>query len=207
LFAFLGAIEFAEFRLALFIDDHDGSNIAAAIAVVGGTPDVNEAVLREHVLVALHDQLVCACNKFDVVDLVEVSGGLPAELLPSPTGTLGPGFHVRVLRVTPHDVAEGAGLGDLYFAVEDAHLVDGAQLRAESAVQAECASVDQCPQVHEVEEVRALLPHVAVALLVHDFDLEPLHDRYLTALVVAAQEGDLPRVFEFVAEQQSQGLD
>jgi len=74
-------------------------------------------------------------------------------------------------------------------------------------VQTEDMSVYERTNVHEVEEVRALLPHVAVALLAHNLHLEAVHNSHLPALVVASEQSDGSTPLQLLAEQQRQCLD
>jgi hypothetical protein len=66
-----------ETRFALAVEDHDAGDVAAAVAVVGGTPDGHE-VLVKVVFVAFHDELMSSCDQREIVDVIELS------LIPEP---------------------------------------------------------------------------------------------------------------------------
>ncbi|KAJ8106556.1 hypothetical protein OPT61_g9452 [Boeremia exigua] len=65
---------------------HDGGDVAAAVAVVGGGPDGDDVLVLEVVLVALVDQLVGAGNQLQAVDVVELGRDLVAK---EPAGARG----------------------------------------------------------------------------------------------------------------------
>lgn len=55
-------------------EDHDGGDVAAAVAVVGRRPDGHQ-LLVEHELVTFVDQLVGAADQLQVVDVNELQEG------------------------------------------------------------------------------------------------------------------------------------
>jgi len=55
--------EVAHVALQLVVEDQDARDVAAAVAVVGGAPDRDKVLLREHVLEALLHQLVRAADE------------------------------------------------------------------------------------------------------------------------------------------------
>jgi hypothetical protein len=54
---------------------HNGSNVSAAVAVVGRRPDGNDILVLEVIFVAFIDQLMGACNELQAVDMVELGPG------------------------------------------------------------------------------------------------------------------------------------
>lgn len=98
-----------------------------------------------------------ARNGLEPVDMVELGRDLVAKEPARPTGTHSPG--IDVLRVAPHEVAEGPLVRDLLGPRHDADLVDRADLGAQPAVHAEHRAVDDGGQHQEVEDLAARLPH------------------------------------------------
>lgn len=61
-----------ELGLQVFAEVHDGSDVAAAVAVVGGGPHGDDVFVFEVVLVAFVDELVGAGDELEAVDVVEL---------------------------------------------------------------------------------------------------------------------------------------
>lgn len=58
-------------RFPLAIEDHDAGDVAAAVAVVGGTPDGHEVLIKV-IFVALHDELMGPCDQREIIDVIEL---------------------------------------------------------------------------------------------------------------------------------------
>ena len=119
-------MEDLEVALQLIVDVQDGGDVTATVAVVGGRPDCYEVRVLEPVLEAIHDELMSASHKFQVVDVVELGRHLGTEEPASTTGRDRP--CVDVLGVGPHQVAEGTLMRHLHAAVNQADLVKGLDL-------------------------------------------------------------------------------
>ena len=61
-----------EFRLQVFTQGHDGSDIAASVAVVGCRPHGHHVLGGEMIFVAFVDELVRAGDEVEVVYVVEL---------------------------------------------------------------------------------------------------------------------------------------
>lgn len=139
------------------LEDHDGGDVPAAVAVVGRRPHRYQ-LLVEHELVALVHQLVSAADQLQVVDVNELKqrergsaaggggagstgrsgylvGDLGAEQPAGAAGADGPGVHV--LRVGPHQVAERPLVGNLLVPLDGPDLVQSLDVGRKSAVDAE----------------------------------------------------------------------
>ena len=127
-----------------------------------------------------------ARNRLEPVDVVELVGDLVPEQPAGAARANGP--RLNVLRVAPHQIAEGALVGDLLGAGDDTDLVDGADLRAQAAVHAEDGPVDDGGQHEEVEDLAAGLPDRGVAVFLLALFVEPVHLCYLARFVVATDE-------------------
>lgn len=76
-------------RVSIF-EDHDGGDVAAAIAVVRSRPH-SDQLLVEHELVAFMDKLMCSADQLQVVDvnkLQVVLADRETDLLTQPTLSL-----------------------------------------------------------------------------------------------------------------------
>jgi hypothetical protein len=85
--------------------------------------------------VAFLHQLMGSRDQLNPVYVAEIVGNFRPEHPPCSSGIDGPVFNI--FRVGPHEVAEGALMGNLYFSVDGSHLVDGLDFRAESSMDAE----------------------------------------------------------------------
>ena len=137
--------EYGKFGIQLLSKVHDGGDVAAAVAVVGSTPDGDDGfvfkvplyaalALAEPIqnrslayLIAFINELMSTGNKLEAVDVVELCSDLVAEQPSSTTWRYSPSSNV--LRVAPDQIAEGAFVRDLLSSSNDAYLVKRADLR------------------------------------------------------------------------------
>ena len=75
-----------------------------------------------------------SCYQLQSVDVTKIIGDFRAEDPACSSSVDCPVFDV--LRVRPHQIAEGAFMGNLNLAVDGSNLVDGLDFRAESSVHA-----------------------------------------------------------------------
>lgn len=61
-----------EVRLQVLAERHDGCHVAAAVAVIRCTPDCDDVLGLEVILVTLVHELVGASDELEVVDMVEL---------------------------------------------------------------------------------------------------------------------------------------
>lgn len=114
-------------------------------------------MLGETYLVALVDELMRPRYQLQTVDVVELGRHLAAKEPARPARTHRP--RVNVLGIRPHEIAKGALVRDLLRPGDHPDLVDGADLGAEAAVDAEDLAVDDRREDEEVKDVAAGLPH------------------------------------------------
>mmetsp|Transcript_3559 Transcript_3559/g.6806 ORF Transcript_3559/g.6806 Transcript_3559/m.6806 type:complete len:278 (+) Transcript_3559:505-1338(+) len=188
----------------MLVQFEDRSHVATPVAVVGRGPDGDERVV-EHVLVALHHQLMRARDQLDCVCRVELRNHVAAEEVAGAARAEAPA--VNILRVGPHEVAHRPLVRRLLQPVEVLDLVDGVERGREAAVHAEHRVVDDGGEAEAVEDVDAKLPHVGVAVLLEALVVKAVDLRDLAALVVAADERHALRVPHFEREQQQKRLD
>lgn len=96
-------------------------------------------------------------NQLQAVDMVKFCGYLVAKEPTGATGANSPCFDVFWIR--PHQVAEGALVGNLLCAGDDADLIDGPDLRTQASVDAENLAVDDGSEDQEIENVATGLPN------------------------------------------------
>ena len=179
--------------------------VAAAVAVVGRRPHRHQRLVGEHVLVALHDKLVCARDEFDGVGRVELCDDVAAEEVAGAARREPP--PVNVLRIRPHQVAHRAVVRHLLLPVDDADLVERVDRGREAAVDAEDLVLDDGREREVVEDLGAIPPHVDRTVLAQALVVEAVDLRDLPALVVASDERDAVGVAHLEREQQQKRLD
>mmetsp|Transcript_67384 Transcript_67384/g.140410 ORF Transcript_67384/g.140410 Transcript_67384/m.140410 type:complete len:256 (-) Transcript_67384:555-1322(-) len=175
-------VEEEEIAVKVLVELEDGGNVSATVAVVGRRPDRYEVLLGEHVLEALLHKLVSAAHKLQSVHLAELRRHSGAEEPPGPSRADGP--ILNVLGVRPHQIAEGALVGDLLLAVDEAHLVERDDVRRQPPVHAQHAPVNHRRHVQVVEHLRAVLPCVSVPVFPLTLLVESVHLRNLPTFVV-----------------------
>ena len=183
-----------ELGLQILAQLHDGGDIAAAVAVVGGAPHGGHGLVLEMPLVALVDELVCARNQLQAIDVVELRGHFVAKQPACAAGADSPGFHF--LRVAPYQVAEGAFVRDLLGARDHANLVKSADFGGQTTMYTEDFAVDESGEGEEVEDLSGGFPDGGVAVLLVALFIKAVDLGDLAGFVVAADEGDTIGVAE-----------
>ena len=108
-------------------------------------------------LVPFVDQLVSARNEIKVIDMVELAGDFIPKEPASTTRRDGPS--TDIFRITPDQVTEGAFMRDLLSTGDHTDLVEGTDLRAQAAVDAEDFAIYNGAEDEEVEDLSAGLPN------------------------------------------------
>lgn len=109
-----------------FVECEDRRQISAAVAIVGGAPHGNEVLSWIVVFVALLNELMRSADEFELVDVVKLCGDTGTEKPAGPSRTDSPGFDV--LWIAPHEITEGAFVGNLLSAIDRADLIDGSDI-------------------------------------------------------------------------------
>lgn len=112
----------------------DRGNVPAAVAVVRRGPDSHDAAI-EHLLVALHDELVGARDQGQVVFVVELPHDVAAKQEASAARAQAPAFDF--VRIRPQQIAHGALVWHFLFSVDEPDLVYTVYHRGEAAMHAE----------------------------------------------------------------------
>lgn len=137
--------EYGEFRFEVLSEIHDGGDVAAAVAVIGGAPDGDDGLvfkmplcavlaLAEPIedriiayLITFIDKLMGTRNKLESVDVVEFRGDLIAKQPSSTTWRYSPSSNI--FRITPNQITESTFMRDLLSSSNDAYLIKGTDLR------------------------------------------------------------------------------
>ncbi len=108
-------------------------------------------------LVTLVDKLMGTRNELKAIDVVELGSHFISK---QPAGTAWRYSPCpNIFRITPHQVAEGALVGNLLSSSNDTDLVEGADLRTQAAMDAENLAIDDCTEDEEVEDLTTGFPH------------------------------------------------
>jgi hypothetical protein len=105
-------------------------------------------------------------------------------------------------RIGPEEIGKRAIIGNLAKSVERVDLVNSGDGRAQSAVDAKDALVDDGCNRHFGEDAAEIMARVLVELLAA-FRREPEIARHLPAFVIAAEQRDLVREFDFETEKEA----
>jgi len=200
----LGGLENLERAQQALVDAHHGTGIVEFAAVVRSGEQGDELALREE-FVAVLDDLMRAADQIHIVFLQEAGHNVRAECEGDTTIVLAPSSNILV-RVGPQKVAEKTAVGDVRWSHNAADLLHGVEIGAQTTVHSEDLLVDDRSDRKAVEAVGECLPQLDVvaplALVIETIDTV---DR--RALVVAAQDEEVLRIFDLVCEQQADGLE
>ena len=142
-------------------------------------------------LVPFVDELVSARDEIKVVDMIELAGDLVSKEPASTTRRDGPG--TDIFRITPDQVTEGAFMRDLLGTGDNTDLVEGTDLRAQAAVNAEDFAINNGAEDEEVKDLSTCLPDRGVAVFLDALFIETVDLSDLTRLVIATDDGDAVR--------------
>ena len=155
-------IELKEIILHEFIDLHNGGLISATVAVVRRREDSDNVALVSPV-VAVHDELMGACDPSEIVRVVELLRDVLTEAIASTTWRNTP--TAPLIRIRPKQVANGAFVRSLLNAIELANLIKGVDAGGETTVEAEDGVLDNSRQRQEIEKLSELFPDVSISVL------------------------------------------
>lgn len=120
---------------APLVHPHQGSLVAATVAVVRSRPDSHEVLGLEPLLVTLLHQLVRTHDRLQPVMLQELAGHPPAE---QPAHSSAPQHPpLDLLGVRPHEVPESSRGGYFAHSVDVLNLFDCVEVGREASVKAE----------------------------------------------------------------------
>lgn len=121
-----------------------------------------------------------SCDQIESIYVVEVVCDFGAE---DPAGSSGiDGPVLDIFGVGPHEIGERTFVGDFDLSIDGSDLVDGLDFRAETSVDTECFSVDDCSEREVVEDFSTVFPGVGVSVFSVDFVIETIDSGNLSAL-------------------------
>mmetsp|Transcript_51215 Transcript_51215/g.100590 ORF Transcript_51215/g.100590 Transcript_51215/m.100590 type:complete len:356 (+) Transcript_51215:249-1316(+) len=171
-------------KRALVVELHQCGLISASITVVRSRKD-RDNVLIMTPIVSIHDKLVCSCDEFQSVPVVELLRNVLPECVPSASGGYAP--PLPVVWVRPKKVTHRSFVRNLLKPVEGPDGIDGVHRWGEPAVVTEDLTLDDRSQRKKVETISEVMPHVRAPVLPHALVVESVHLRDLTALVISPQ--------------------
>lgn len=125
-------------------------------------------------------------NQLQPVDVVKLRGHLVSK---QPSGSSrADGPCIYVVGVRPYKIAKSAFVRNLLRTGNNADLVNGSNLRAQTAVHAEKLAVNDGGENEKVENVAACLPYGGVAVLLLAFLVEAVHLCDLARFVVPSDK-------------------
>ena len=131
-------------------------------------------------------------DKLKIIDVIELASNLVSKQPAGTTRREAPS--ANVLRIAPDKITEGAFVGNFLSTSNDADLINGADLRTQTTVQAEDLAINDCSKNEEVEDLTAGFPDRGVAVLLITFFIKTVDLSDLTRFVIAANESDAIRV-------------
>lgn len=111
-----------ELPVEILVELEDGGDVSTPITVVRSGPNSDEAFIREHIVVSLHDKLVRSADELEVVHVVELTRDFLSEKPPCAPRADRPRTTFRV-GVAPHQVAEAALMRHLLDPIDEPDLV------------------------------------------------------------------------------------
>ena len=115
-------IKLQEGVLHELIDFHNGSLVAASVAVVGSREHCDHIALVSPV-VAVHHKLVSTGYQFESIGMVELLRNILAKRVAGASGGNAPA--ASIIGIRPQEVANGTFVRDLLHSVELSDLVEG----------------------------------------------------------------------------------
>jgi hypothetical protein len=135
---------------------------------------------------------VSTSNEFEAVDVIELSRNLVTEEPASTARRDSPSLNI--FRVTPDQIAESTLMRDLLSTSNDADLINGTNLRAQTTMNTKNFTINDGSEDKEIENLAARLPNRRVTILLLTLLIKTIDLSDLARLVVASDEGDLVRV-------------
>lgn len=171
-------------------------NIPTSITVIRGRPN-RDQILIEHLLVALHNQLMRSHHCPQSIPPHKSLKNIRAKEKPSPSGRLLPALNL--IRIRPHDITDESLMGNLSDSLNKSQVIQVLHLGTDSSMNTENLIIDNAGQSEIVEKVSAYSPDVQRAEFSGTLVIESVNLSYVSGLVVSSQKGNSLRVFDFEA--------
>lgn len=140
---------------------------------------------------------MCASYKFEPINVIKFCGHFVSKEPPCASGTYSPCFHV--LGVTPDKITESTLMWNLLSSSNDPDLVDGANLWAQTSVNAENLAIHYSSEDQEIKDLATCLPYRRITVFLLTFLVKPIHLRDLSRLVVTPDKDNSVRVSRFLS--------
>lgn len=147
--------------------------------------------------ITLLNQLMSTDNELDLVCVLELVYYFVAEEPTSPSWVLFPWLDV-LFRVRPHQIANGSRRGNLYIPLECSDGVDSSAFGGKSSMDAKDLTFNDGSQGQVVESIVEIVPDIVIAVLFGYFIIKAIDVGDVTRLVIASQQNNCLRIFEFV---------
>jgi hypothetical protein len=131
-------------------------------------------------------------NELQAIDVIELGRNLVTKEPASTTWRNSP--CLDILRITPDQVAESTLMRNLLGTSNDTDLINSANLRAQTTMNAKNFTINNGGEDKEIENLAARLPDRRIAVLLLALFVETVDLSDLARLVVATDEGDLVRI-------------
>ncbi len=136
--------------------------------------------------------------------MIEFRSNLRPEEPASSTLIHSPSFDI--IRVGPHQIAEGTFVGNLHATLNQTNLVHCLDIWGKTSVDTEYFAFNNSSDAEIVEYLSAILPRICVSVLSDSLIVETIDSGDLSGFMVASQESDVGWVLQFQTKQQLEGL-
>lgn len=185
------------------LEDHDGGDVAAAVAVVGRRPH-GDQLLVKHELVALVDELVRPADQLQVVDVDKLICDLCTKEPAGSSRADGPRVHVFGIR--PHQITKCSFVRDFLVPLDGSNLVQSLDVWGETSVDTQDLFIQQSGNCQHIKHLCAIAPGICVSILGLTLIIKSINLGNLSALVVPSQECNTVRPLGFQYQQVGEGL-
>lgn len=108
-------------------------------------------------LVAFIDKLMSTSNELKAIDVIELRSHFVSKQPACASWRHSPSSNI--LRITPHQIAEGTLVGYFLRTGNDTDLIEGTYFRTQTAVNAENFAINDCTENEKIEDLAAGFPY------------------------------------------------
>jgi len=156
-------------------------------------------------VIPFHHKLMSSGHEGETITVVEGLGDVLTEGVSSSSGGDSPS--APVIWVRPEEVTHGALVRHLLQPVQGPDVVQGVDAGREAAVQTEDLAVHQRREGKVIKQVGEIFPHVGVSIFPQALIIETIDLGDLTALMVAAKNGDATTESHLECDKERDSLD
>lgn len=155
-------------------------------------------------IVALHNQLMCSCNKGQAVVVIKCFRDILPKGVTSTTGRDTPA--ASVVGITPEQITHGSLMRNFLDPIQRANVVQSIDGGTQTAVQAEDLVLDESGERKVVEEIGKVFPDIGIAVFAQALVIKPIHLCDLAGLMISSEDGDSLGVTDFEADKECDRL-